>query len=149
MIKLNIPLIPTAQKRARHTVRKGFSVTYKDPAQRDNEESIKAFLALNSPQKPLPGPLILTVKAFLPVPNSWARVKKEKAFSGELRPITKPDLDNLVKNIKDCLTQMRYWEDDKQVVGFGPGTGKYYSDDPRWEIKIEPYAWHVAERWGD
>jgi Holliday junction resolvase RusA-like endonuclease len=54
--------------------------------------------------------------------------------------VTKPDLDNLLKQIKDCLTQMQFWTDDKLVVGYLPGVGKYYSDRPRWEIEIRPWA---------
>lgn len=136
MLKLTIPIIPTAQMRARHSARNGFSRTYKDKKQVAHEETINTFLALHQPTKPLTGPLVLGVKVFLPIPNSWSRVKKEKALSGELRPLSKPDLDNLIKNIKDCLSQMRYWEDDKLVVEYGAETGKYYSDMPRWEIEI-------------
>ncbi len=46
---------------------------------------------------------------------------------------------NLLKQIKDCLTDMRFWGDDKQVVGYLPHTGKYYSDRPRWEVEIVPF----------
>jgi len=30
-----------------------------------------------------------------------------------------------------------FWQDDKQVVEYLPGTGKYYGDPARWEIEIE------------
>ena len=36
------------------------------------------------------------------------------------------------------VSQMRYWTDDAMVVEYLPGTGKYYSDSPRWEIEILP-----------
>ena len=52
------------------------------------------------------------------------------------RPTTKPDLDNLLKQFKDCAKGI-FWEDDKQVVEYLPGTGKYYGSPARWEIVIE------------
>lgn len=138
-VKLIIPVSPTGQMRARHTVRGSFATTYKAPEQRSREETIKAFLAKHQPERPLDGPLLLGVKAYMPMPK-MSREKTAQALAGALRPTTKPDLDNLVKQIKDCLTQMRYWQDDKLVVGYLPHTGKYYSDQPRWEIEIVEFA---------
>lgn len=135
-MQITINVIPTAQMRARHSARGGFSRTYKAGKQVDNEETIKALLAKYQPETPLNGPLLLGVKAYMPIPKSFSKVKTAAALSGELRPTTKPDLDNLLKNIKDCLTAMRFWDDDKLVVGYLPETGKYYADKPRWEIEI-------------
>lgn len=136
MIRLIIPIIPTAQMRARHSVRNGFGVTYKAQAQRSREEDIKAFLAQNQPETPLSGPLLLGVKAYMPIPKSFSKGKRLAAEHNMIRPTTKPDLDNLLKNVKDCLTAMRFWDDDKLVVGYLPETGKFYSNRPRWEIEI-------------
>lgn len=135
-MKIVINIIPTAQMRARHSARGGFSRTYKDGKQAANEESIKALLARYQPETPLKGPLLLGVKAYMPIPKSFSKAKTAAALCGNLRPTTKPDLDNLLKNVKDCLTSMRFWDDDKLVVGFLPGTGKYYGATPRWEIEI-------------
>ena len=82
------------------------------------------------------GPVFLGVRAYLPIPSSKPKKWKASALAGEIRPTIKPDLDNLLKHLKDCLTTMRFWEDDRQVVEYLPGTGKYYSDSPRWEIEI-------------
>ena len=85
----------------------------------------------------LQGPLSLRVDAFMAVPQAKAQKWKRGAIAGEIRPTTKPDLDNLVKQIKDCLTQMGVWGDDKQVVELC--ASKRYSDCPRWEIEVR--AW--------
>ena len=147
-MKFIIPIEPTAQMRARHAVRGSYATTYKAPEQRQREDTLNAFLARHQPATPLPGPLFLGVRAYLAAPKT-----KPKWFTGStaeyrlfvqrdvILPPVKPDLDNLVKQIKDCMTQCRYWGDDKQVVGFLPGTGKFYSDRPRWEIEIVPYDW--------
>ena len=135
-MKITIPIIPKAQMRARHAVRGKHAMAYKAVAQRRAEETINAYLLPHIPKKPLSGPVCLTVKAFLPIPKSKPKWWKESAALGRIVPTTKPDLDNLMKNVKDCLTDMRFWTDDKVVVSYGEGTGKYYSDQPRWEIKI-------------
>lgn len=135
-VKMTIPIVPKAQMRARHGVVNGFSRTYKDPKQAKEEQVLMACLVQFVPAVPLDGQLLLGVKAFLPIPASKPKIWKASARSGIIRPTVKPDLDNLLKHVNDCLTMLRFWQDDKQVVGFLPHTGKYYSDKPRWEIEI-------------
>ena len=136
MIKFTIPIVPVAQMRARHTARNGFAVAYKDKKQVAQEENLNTFLMHFVPTMPLDGQIMLGVRAYLPIPKSMAKNKREAAKKHILRPTTKPDLDNLLKHVKDCMTMMRFWGDDKQVVGYLPHTGKYYSENPRWEIEI-------------
>ena len=56
------------------------------------------------------------------------------AVDGVLRPTTKPDIDNLVKGIKDSLSKF-LWYDDSQVTELV--ARKLYSDNPRAEVTIE------------
>jgi len=138
-MKFILPIIPKAQMRARHgRTKSGISITYKAEAQREAEAHLTGLLQAFRPPMPLEGPLGLGVKAYMPVSESWAKTKKAAAKAGNIRPTSKPDLDNLMKNIKDCMTAMHFWADDKQVVEYLPGTGKYYDDGkgPRWEIEI-------------
>ncbi|NRG47334.1 RusA family crossover junction endodeoxyribonuclease [Bacillus sp. CRN 9] len=60
--------------------------------------------------------------------------KVAAAESGELRPVTKPDVDNYVKGIKDALKSV-IWQDDSQVVDLL--VSRYYSQTPRVEITIQ------------
>lgn len=46
----------------------------------------------------------------------------------------KPDLDNLEKQLLDCMTRMRFWEDDRQV--YMVAKKKIYSPSPRWEVTV-------------
>lgn len=135
-MKFTVAIVPKAQMRARHGVVNGFSRTYKDPKQDQQEQALMALLLPHVPPVALTGQLLLGVKAFLPIPTSKPKKWKEGARAGIIRPTVKPDLDNLLKHVKDCLTMLRFWGDDKQVVGYLPHTGKYYSDRPRWEIEI-------------
>ncbi len=41
-----------------------------------------------------------------------------------------------IKKAKVLKNYFIYWKDDKQVCGYLPLNGKYYSDYPRWEIEI-------------
>jgi Holliday junction resolvase RusA-like endonuclease len=135
-MKIALHITPVAQMRARHSVVAGHSRTYKDKKQRHAEEGMMALLAPHQPAQPMTGPLLLGVRAYLPIPASKPKKWQAGALAGSIRPTTKPDLDNLIKHVKDCLTMLRFWGDDKQVVGYLPMTGKWYSDSPRWEIEI-------------
>lgn len=135
-MKIIIKIVPKAQMRARHGVVNGFSRTYKDKRQVVEEEALMALLGPYKPAQPMQGQLLLGVKAFLPIPSSKPNKWKTLAREGIVRPTVKPDLDNLLKHVKDCLSKLRFWGDDKLVVGYLPCTGKYYSDDPRWELEI-------------
>ena len=135
-MKITVEIAPVAQMRARHTARGGFVRTYKAPEQAKAEQSLIACLLPLRPPEPLQGPLWLGVRAYLPIPRCKSNRWKAAAATGEIRPTTRPDLSNLLKHIEDCLTVAGFWHDDKQVVSYLPGTGKYYSTRPRWEIEI-------------
>lgn len=49
---------------------------------------------------------------------------------------TAPDTDNLIKNLKDALTETRYWNDDGQVAL--ELVGKTWGPDPGMDIFISP-----------
>ena len=132
-MKITIPITPVGQMRARSTAVNGRARTYKAPKQRAAEEDIMAALSWEAPKTPITGPLEVTVDAYLPVPKTFSRMKKAMAMSGEMRPTTKPDADNLGKNILDCMNGL-VWEDDRQIVGLM--VRKFYSDNPRWEVEI-------------
>lgn len=50
-----------------------------------------------------------------PIPKSASKRKKIAMQGGEIRPLKKPDLDNIAKVILDALNQVAY-DDDKQVA---------------------------------
>ncbi len=135
MIKLTIPIIPTGQARARATVRNGHAMVYKGKRQLHAENALMAFLAQHAPVEPLLGPVAIEFTAYLPIPPSRPKKWQEGARNGEIRPhTTRVDLDNFAKHLFDCLTTMRFWDDDRQVVSMR--AVKAYSDHPRWEIEI-------------
>ncbi|MCL1789971.1 MAG: RusA family crossover junction endodeoxyribonuclease [Peptococcaceae bacterium] len=136
MIRLEIAGIPVAQGRPRASVVAGHAHVY-DPANaRDYKRQVRyAAQQQLGDQKPLQGPLRLSVEFYRDIPRSWSRKRQLQANSGLLRPTSKPDLDNYVKAVKDALNGV-CWLDDSQVVEYGP-TGKFYSDKPRIVVTVE------------
>lgn len=70
-------------------------------------------------------PLKMNIDVYMPVPKSYSKTNKIKALANELRPIVKPDCDNIAKNINDSLNGILY-PDDKQIVSLM--VNKFYSD---------------------
>lgn len=59
-------------------------------------------------------PLAMEIVAFYKMPQA-SKKKTEQMLSGEIRPTTKPDLDNVMKCIADSLNVLAY-QDDSQIV---------------------------------
>lgn len=103
---------------------------------RHNQNYIKMLAAeAMKGRPPMDGPLRLSMAAVLPVPSSWTKKKQAQALNKEIFPTGKPDLDNLVKSVKDACNQIVY-VDDAQVVF--SSQGKSYGDRPRLIIEIAP-----------
>lgn len=157
-------LPPKAQKRARSRafILKGAGKggqdiamagkPYTDKEQRKDNETLASIIYLHRPKEgPMQGGLMLGVRAYLPIPPSKPKKWQALALAGITRPETKPDVDNLLKQIKDSAKGI-LWGDDKQVVGYLPGMGKYYGSPPRWEIEIitlEEYRETLEQRYED
>lgn len=125
---------PIAQGRPKFTTINGHAKAYDPEKSRNYKEIVRAEALSVKPAIPLGGPISLTVKIYRSIPKSFSKKKTEAAKRGDIRPITKPDLDNVIKGIKDALKSV-IWRDDSQVVDFGK-SGKWYSDVPRVEIEI-------------
>lgn len=78
-------------------------------------------------------PLKAEISVFMPVPQSYSKKKKEQALSNHIRPIVKPDCDNIAKNINDALNGIVY-PDDKQIVNLT--VNKFYSNCEYVSVKI-------------
>ena len=134
-MRFTIHATPTAQQRARHATRNGFSVSYKSKEQQANERTLEAMLMEHRPTVPASGPLALEFVACFPVPASKSKKQKEAMLKGDICHTQKPDLDNLAKQLKDAMTRMQFWNDDKQVVEMR--CRKKYAEFGRWEVTIQ------------
>lgn len=84
-------------------------------------------------QAPYAGACALDVVAYLPIPASWPKWKRDHARLDFLQPTGKPDADNALKIVADACNGI-VWRDDAQVVE--ARIIKRYSDTPRVEVSI-------------
>jgi len=135
MIRFTVYGEPVAQGRPRASTINGHLRLYDPRKSRDYKQYVRLVASQHRPKELLAGPLQLKVKVYRPTLKSFSKKKKEKAEKGEIRPTTKPDVDNYVKGIKDALKSV-IWKDDSQVVDLQ--VSKFFSESPRIEVEIIP-----------
>lgn len=133
IIKFTVYGEPVAQGRPKFTTINGHAKAYDPAKSRGYKEYVRTAALKVKPPKPLDGPIALKVTAYRSIPKSFSKKKTEAAKQGEIKPITKPDIDNIIKGVKDALKSI-IWHDDSQVVELEGE--KWYSDTPRVEIEI-------------
>lgn len=79
-------------------------------------------------------PLCIIIVAYYEIPKSWSKKKRDLAFCNQLKPMVKPDLDNVIKVVLDALNKVAY-ADDKQICRIV--AEKKYSIMPRLEIELK------------
>lgn len=77
-------------------------------------------------------PLIVEIGVFRKL-TSAVRKQHQEAEMGLIRPTTRPDIDNYIKQVFDALNGI-VWEDDGQIVTVT--ARKFFSNVPRIEILI-------------
>lgn len=120
---------PQGKGRARAFAKKGGGIgLYSDKKTAKYEESVRAVSrrVMRDEPSPYEGPISLKVSAVFPIPKSWPKWKQALARNGQLRPTGKPDLDNVVKAIKDGMNKI-VWLDDSQVCAVS--AEKFYTPE--------------------
>jgi Holliday junction resolvase RusA-like endonuclease len=83
-------------------------------------------------RRPFEEPLRLDVVVTLAVPRSWNARRRADALAQRIRPVGKPDIDNLMKSI-DGLNGI-VWVDDSQIVQ--ARITKIYGAKPSFWVKV-------------
>ena len=148
IIEIEIPIQPRPQRRPRVVSRPdgrgGFRpIAIKDKQQEAAERSLEALLLPYRPVSPMEGPVYLSVECFMqppktaPPPARRGGLKPKewlyRAQEGQIWHISPPDLDNLVKQIKDVMTNLGFWLDDRQICKLQ--AEKRYGVPARWIIR--------------
>jgi Holliday junction resolvase RusA-like endonuclease len=123
MISFTLELEPVAKGRPMFS-RQGHA--YTPEKTRQFEKTVRILSKAFAPKEPLTGPLSLSCWFFMKPPQRRVR---------DL-PTCKPDIDNLIKGVKDALNGLM-WADDSQVCVMS--AGKFYDwtgGKPRIEIRI-------------
>ncbi|ELK47205.1 RusA family crossover junction endodeoxyribonuclease [Halobacillus sp. BAB-2008] len=134
MIQFTVLGEPVAQGRPRAGKSKnGKTVLYDPPKSKGFKQYVGLVASQHAPSELLEGPLSVKVKVYKPSLKSSSKKRTAEAEAGLFRPVTKPDVDNYVKGIKDALNKV-IWNDDSQVVELT--VSKWYSAKPRVEVQI-------------
>ena len=132
MIEITIPGKPIEKKRARFT---RWSKKPYNPQKKEEEawkwqakQQIDARV-----QDIYTGPVTLAVDFFMPPTKDWSKRKRESLAIRNIWHVKKPDLDNLIKFVKDCLNGLA-WKDDSQVCVLQ--ARKLYAIEPKTVICV-------------
>jgi Holliday junction resolvase RusA-like endonuclease len=142
MIQFTVYGEPVAQGRPRATTIAGRARLYDPAKSRNYKEYVRLAASEHAPAALLEGPLLLSVSIYRSIPKSFSKKKTAQAEAGELRPTSKPDVDNYVKGIKDALNKV-IWKDDSQIVSVT--VAKFYSQKPRIEVKVQALEEQVQQ----
>lgn len=113
-------------------------------------EGWKAAIACSLRSVPwtaIEGPVCLTLQFYFPRPKGHYRTGKNATTLKPGAPImhcARPDVDNTVKCVMDCLTKLGVWRDDNQVAILS--ASKMWSNDPTRvgaQINVEEIAMNV------
>ena len=100
---------------------------------RQAENFLASLLAPHAPTEPFASPVFLSVSWQFP----WRKSERKRVVA-EGKPIphtSRPDLDNLEKNLLDVLTRLNFWTDDSLVAM--KHTEKSWGPKPGIKIEIE------------
>ena len=128
--------VPKARPRTVRNKKTGkvHSFTPEKSANFENLVKLKAEEAMYG-KEPLLGPLEARIIVSLPIPTAWSKKRQDEALRGEIAPTKKPDLDNVVKSLKDGMNAVAY-RDDSQIVRMT--AEKQYSATPGVFVVISP-----------
>lgn len=128
MIEFFLPIIPPTSTHQMKQVQivNGKPVFYEPQEVKAARQKLSACLGRHAPAEAFNGPVRLT--------TWWCFPIKGKHQDGEYRT-SSPDTDNLVKLLKDVMTELRFWKDDAQVAS--EVIEKYWAIIPGIYVKVE------------
>lgn len=104
----------------------GKPVFYEPAELKAARQKLRAHLSQHLPEEVFVGPVRLT--------TWWCFPIKGDHKDGDYKT-SKPDTDNLVKMLKDLMTELQFWKDDAQVAS--EVIEKYWAELPGIYVKVE------------
>ena len=134
MISFSVPGKPQPKQRPR-VLKSGITYTPRETLLYEEKVIQAAKDSGTLPQSPIEDQALkMILWAFMPIPASWSKKKKEQARNRKIYPTNRPDIDNLAKIVMDALNRIAY-ADDSQIVQLV--INKQYSDEPMIEVLID------------
>ena len=129
-IEYVIYLIPKASPRPRKSMNGHFYVN----GAADNKRFFKNFYKETLDTPIIDTPCKFYCDSYLPIPNDMSLVNQFLAELGLIRPLKKPDFDNLAKTYSDMTQGILLFDDALIIEGI---SRKWYSCKPRIEITFK------------
>lgn len=135
------------QGRPRFTTINGHPKAYDTKQSREEKAAIRliAQQAIKEQHWAFPSqdmPVKVEIVSYRQAPRSTQRWLAEAGIGGEVVPLTKPDVDNVVKLYLDAMNGVVF-PDDKQV--FEINIRKAYGAEPRAEVTVTGYYLNLGE----
>lgn len=135
-VKFTVPGEPAGKGRPRFSRQGQFvrtytpekTVAYEDLVKLEYHRQCKAFRFDDSQ------PLDMRVTAYYSIPKSVSKKRRQAMIDHKVRPMKKPDNDNIIKLVQDALNKIAY-RDDVQIVDCQ--LRKFFSEEPRVVVTIE------------
>ena len=127
-ISYTIYLLPKATPRPRS----GKNGIFYVKGASDNKKFFQKYL-IDQDVPMINTPCKFTCICYFPIPSSMSNIEKVAAELGFIRPISKPDWDNVGKAYCDMIQDLLIYDDSLIVEGVSK---KFYSVKPRIEISI-------------
>jgi len=146
-IKFTVEGKPGSKGRPRFTSRGGHARTY-TPKATTNYEAFVKFCAMNAIENNpegwrRDGAYEVYIGAYFAIPKSRPKAYKGQALIGNIRPTTRPDVDNITKIICDALNGIAWMDDSQVVICY---TEKIYAEEERVVVLIKDVT-HPKDRW--
>ena len=125
---------PVGKGRPKFARRGNFVQAYTPTKTKDYEALVQeaATKAMRG-KSPCAGSIQVNMAIYIEPPKSWSKIKRNSALLGDIKPSTKPDIDNIIKGIFDACNGIVY-DDDKQI--FSLSVIKSYGETSRVEMRV-------------
>ena len=135
-VDFHIPWLPRPKQSFRYT-QTGRKYTPADV--KEDQRSLASLIEQHRPDKPLVGPLRFAMTIIYP----WRKSESKRVRALGLRPKgTKPDTDNLQKQVCDVLERMGFFENDAQIAQ--SNVAKFWGDAVGTRIAVNEIDWMEA-----
>lgn len=131
-IELTIYGKPIAKKRPRFYRRGNHVGTYNDQQTEEGRFILDVKSQINGCGI-INGPIKLVATFFMPIPKSTSKKKKAEMLRGEIKHVKRPDVDNMLKFVCDCLEGILYKNDSQIYIKHA---AKIYSENPMTKVSI-------------
>lgn len=129
-VSFTIYLIPKATPRPRSSI---LTHTFYVSGAKDNKDIFKKFM-MKQDIPMITNACKITCLSYFPIPKSMNGLERLLAEMGYIRPISKPDWDNVAKTYCDMIQDTLLFDDSLIIEGLSK---KFYSTKPRIEITLE------------